>query len=99
VPQPPPPAPPPRAEPTPAPAQPVQTAGRFRIQITAVRAPVTAEALVAKLRRRGHFPVIVQEAGLYKVRIGDYATKPAAIAALPALKAKLGAGLFVVAEP
>jgi hypothetical protein len=43
--------------------------------------------------------VIVQEMGLYKVRIGDYATKPEAIAALPALKAKLGAGLFVVAEP
>jgi hypothetical protein len=43
--------------------------------------------------------VIVQEAGLYKVRIGDYATKPEAVAALPALKARLGAGLFVVAEP
>jgi DNA polymerase III subunit delta len=99
VPQPSTPAPPPRAEPPPAPAQPVQTAGRFRIQITAVRAPVTAEALAAKLRRQGHFPVIVQEAGLYKVRIGDYATKPEAIAALPALRAKLGAGLFVVAEP
>jgi len=60
---------------------------------------VTAAALVAKLRRQGHSPVIVQEAGLYKVRIGDYATKAEAGAALPALKARLGAGLFVVAEP
>jgi DNA polymerase-3 subunit delta len=105
LPEPTPPAPHPRAEPTPPPtstpppAQPVRTAARFRIQITAVRAPVTAEALVAKLRRQGHSPVIVQEMGLYKVRIGDYATKPEAVAALPALKAKLGAGLFVVAEP
>jgi hypothetical protein len=58
-----------------------------------------ADALAARLRRQGHFPVIVQEAGLYKVRLGNYATKPEAVAALPALKAKLGAGLFVVAEP
>jgi DNA polymerase-3 subunit delta len=99
LPQPAPPTTHPRAEPTPPVAQPVRTSGRYRIQITAVRAPVTAEALVAKLRRQGHSPVIVQEMGLYKVRIGDYATKQEAAAALPELKAKLGAGLFVVAEP
>ena len=80
-------------------ATPTPTAGRFRIQVTAVRAPVTAEALVAKLRKQGFAPVIVQDMGLYKVRIGDYATKPEAIAALPRLKAKLGGSLFVVAEP
>jgi DNA polymerase III subunit delta len=83
----------------PTPVQPVRTAGRFRIQITAVRVPATADALAAKLKRQGLAPVIIQDAGLYKVRIGDYATKPEAIAALPALRAKLGAGLFVVAEP
>jgi len=75
------------------------TAGRFRIQVTAVRAPVTAEALAAKLRRQGFTPVIVQDMGLYKVRIGDYATKQQAVADLPSLKAKLGGSLFVVAEP
>jgi cell division septation protein DedD len=64
-----------------------------------VRVPATAEALVAKLRRQGYAPVIFQDAGLYKVRIGDYPTKSAAVAALPELKAKLGGGLFVVAEP
>jgi cell division protein FtsN len=64
-----------------------------------VRTPVTAEALVAKLKRQGLAPVIVQEAGLYKVRVGDYATRPEAAAALPELKAKLGGSLFVVAEP
>ena len=55
--------------------------------------------LASRLRRQGHTPVIVPDAGLYKVRIGNYATRPDAVAALPALKAKLGAGLFVVAEP
>ena len=67
--------------------------------MTAVRAPVTAEALAAKLRRQGFTPVIVQDMGLYKVRIGDYATKQQAVADLPSLKAKLGGSLFVVAEP
>jgi hypothetical protein len=100
-----PPAPHPRAESTsppastPPPAQPVRAGGRFRIQVTAVRTPVTAEALVAKLRRQGFTPVIVQEIGLYKVRIGDYATKQEAAADLPVLKARLGSSLFVVAEP
>jgi cell division protein FtsN len=67
--------------------------------VTAVRTPVTAEALAAKLRRQGFTPVIVQDMGLYKVRIGDYATKQQALAVLPGLKAKLGGSLFVVAEP
>jgi len=93
------PAPPPRPEPTPAPAQPVRTAGRFRIQLTAVRVPATAEAMAAKLRRQGMAPVIVQEAGLYKVRVGDYTTKAEAVAVLPSLKARLGGSPFVVAEP
>ncbi len=79
--------------------QPARTGGRFRIQVSAVQTQSMADALAARLKRQGHFPMIFQEAGLYKVRLGNYATKPEAVAALPALKAKLGAGLFVVAEP
>jgi hypothetical protein len=105
--QPAPAAPPPQAAvPAPSPvdsppavATATAPAGRFRIQVTAVRTPVTAEALAAKLRRQGFTPVIVQDMGLYKVRIGDYATKQQALAVLPGLKAKLGGSLFVVAEP
>jgi hypothetical protein len=41
--------------------------------------------------------VIVQEGGLYKVRVGEYATKADALAALPGVKAKLGGSPFVVA--
>jgi cell division protein FtsN len=93
------PAPPPRPEPVPPPAQPVQTSGRFRVQITAVRVRRTAGAMAERLKQQGFSPVVVEEGGLYKVRVGDYATKPEAVAALPDLKAKLGGSLFVVAEP
>lgn len=99
-----PPAPPPaRPEPSAAPApvapRPAGASGRFRIQITAVRSAATAGALATKLSRQGFAPVVVEEGGLFKVRVGDYSTKPEAIAALPDLKAKLGGSPFVVAQP
>ncbi len=74
-------------------------ASRYRVQVTAVRTQSTAEATAARLRRQGLAAVVVQEAGLYKVRIGEYASRSEAMAALPDLKAKLGGSLFVVAEP
>lgn len=80
-------------------SRPAGTASRYRVQITAVRTPATAQALVAKLKKQGLAPVIVEESGLYKVRVGEYATRSEAAAVLPDLKAKLGGGLFVVAEP
>jgi DNA polymerase III subunit delta len=82
---------------TPRVTSPAAGATRFRIQVTAVRSQPTAQALIAKLKAKGFAPVVVEEGGLYKVRIGDYATKADAAAALPAAKAKLGASLFVVA--
>jgi cell division septation protein DedD len=72
-------------------------AGRFRIQITAVSSRSSAQEIVGKLQGRGFKAVIVQEGGLYKVRMGDYATKADAAAALPGVKAKLGGSPFVVA--
>jgi hypothetical protein len=45
-------------------------------------------------------PVVsVEEGGLYKVRVGSYATRPEAVADLPNIKAQLGGSPFVVAEP
>jgi DNA polymerase-3 subunit delta len=82
---------------TPRVMSPAAGATRFRIQVTAVRSQPTAQALIAKLKGKGFTPVVVEEGGLYKVRIGDYATKADAAAALPAAKAKLGGSLFVVA--
>jgi DNA polymerase-3 subunit delta len=71
---------------------------RFRIQITAVRSSAAAEAIASKLKARGLTAITVQEAGLYKVRVGDYPTKAEAVAAIPGIKARLGGSPFVVAE-
>jgi DNA polymerase-3 subunit delta len=83
---------------TPPVAQAARPAQRFRIQITAVRTAAAAESIASKLKARGLSAVTVQEGGLYKVRLGEYATKADAVAALPAIKAKLGGSPFVVAE-
>ena len=80
-------------------SRPPGSAGRFRIQITAVRSPAAAAAAAARLQAQGLVPVMFEEGGLFKVRVGDYATRPEAAAALPDLKAKLGGSPFVVAEP
>ena len=71
-------------------------ATHYRIQITAVRTKATAESAAATLRSKGFDPITVEEAGLYKVRIGDYRTKAEAAAAVPQIKAKLGGSPFVV---
>ncbi len=71
-------------------------ATHYRIQITAVRSKATAESVAGKLKSKGFDPITVEEAGLYKVRIGDYRTKAEAAAAVPQVKAKLGGSPFVV---
>jgi hypothetical protein len=90
---------PPQAEPAPAVSRPAGSTGRFRVQITAVRSPAAAAAAAARLKAQGLAPVTVEEGGLFKVRVGDYATRPEAAAVVPDLKAKLGGSPFVVAEP
>jgi DNA polymerase-3 subunit delta len=83
---------------TPPTRQAARPSGRFRIQITAVRTAAAAADITRKLKARGLAPVTVQEGGLYKVRLGEYASKAEAAAALPEIKAKLGGSPFVVAE-
>jgi DNA polymerase-3 subunit delta len=75
-----------------------RSAPRFRIQITAVRTAAAAQSIIAKLKARGLRAMTVEENGLYKVRIGDYATKAEALAAVPEIKGKVGGSPFVVAE-
>lgn len=89
----------PRAEPAPVASRPAGSTGRFRVQITAVRTGAAAAAVTARLKARGLASVTVEEGGLFKVRVGDYPTRPEAVAALPDLKARLGGSPFVVAEP
>jgi cell division protein FtsN len=77
----------------------VPSPGRFRSQVTAVRTAAAADAIAKKLSARGLAAVAVEEGGLYKVRVGSYASKAEAVAAIPEIKAKLGGSPFVVAEP
>ena len=50
------------------------------------------------MKAKGLDARVVEEGGLFKVRVGSYATKPDAIADLPNIKAQLGGSPFVVAE-
>jgi DNA polymerase III subunit delta len=85
--------------PTARPAPPLPSGGRFRVQVTAVRTAAAADAIARRLGTRGLAAVAVEEGGLYKVRVGNYASRAEAVAAIPAIKAKLGGSPFVVAEP
>jgi cell division septation protein DedD len=87
-----------RTETVPA-AKPPDASIRYRVQITAVRSVATAQSMAAKLKSRGFDDVVlVEEGGLYKVRVGSYGTKAEAAADLPGIKAKLGGSPFVVTE-
>jgi DNA polymerase-3 subunit delta len=92
--------PPPRTVPPPvAPTPPPPASARFRIQVTAVRTQAGAEKIAKSISAKGFDARVVEVDGLYKVRIGSYATRADAIAALPDIKAQLGGSPFVVAEP
>jgi DNA polymerase-3 subunit delta len=85
--------------PTARPAPTLPSGGRFRVQITAVGTAAAAHTIARKLNARGLAAVTVEEGGLYKVRVGNYASRADAVAALPKIKAKVGGSPFVVAEP
>jgi predicted Zn-dependent protease len=79
----------------PASPQPV----RFRVQIAAVATPGAADDAASKAEGLGFPTVIVRERGYYKVRVGEFATRQEALAAVPKLKAGVGGSPFIVAEP
>lgn len=68
----------------------------FRIQVAAVNTRAAADSIVRRLKARGEDAIVVADKGLYKVRIGAYATRAAAVAALPAVRKKLAGQPFVV---
>jgi cell division septation protein DedD len=72
---------------------------RFRIQVTAVRTRSAAEDIAMNLRGKRLDARVVEDGGLYKVRVGSYATRGEAAADVPKVKAQLGGSPFVVAEP
>jgi septal ring-binding cell division protein DamX len=81
------------------PRRPAAPSPRFRIQVAAVATPGAADDAASKAEGLGFPAVIVRERGLYKVRAGEFATRQAAQAAVPKLKARIGGSPFVVAEP
>jgi cell division septation protein DedD len=85
--------------PAPAPAATQPTRTVYRVQIAAVGSRKAAEDAARKARPLGLTVVTVQQGSLYKVRVGEYATREAAQTAASSLKAKLGGSPFVVSEP
>ena len=91
-----------RADSAPAPASaPAAAEPRppaFRIQIAAVNTAAAADSIAARARATGAETVVVHEAPYYKVRVGGYATRAEAAAALPAVRARFRGTPFVVVQ-
>jgi hypothetical protein len=81
------------------PRRPAAPPPRFRVQIAAVATPGAADDAASKAEGLGFPSVIVREHGYYKVRVGEFATRQEALAAVPKLKAGVGGSPFIVAEP
>jgi cell division septation protein DedD len=75
-----------------APAKPV-----FRIQVAAVNTRAAADSIAMRTKAAGFESVVASEKGLFKVRVGRYATRADAQAALPGVRAKVGGQPFIVA--
>jgi hypothetical protein len=71
----------------------------YRIQIAAVGNKAAANDAERKARKLGLTVRTLHEKKLYKVRVGQYATRAEAQAAAAGLKVKLGGTPFVVSEP
>ncbi len=81
------------------PAGPPPRPPAFRIQIAAVNTPAAADSIAGRARAGGvDTVVVVREAPFYKVRVGSYATRAAAAAALPGVRARFRGAPFVVAD-
>lgn len=79
-------------------ARPARAAGYY-VQLSAVATQPAATAEVARFRRAGLKPVILRESGLYKIRIGPYAARAEANAALAQARSRFGGRPFVVHLP
>jgi septal ring-binding cell division protein DamX len=71
----------------------------YRIQVAAVGNKAAANDAERKARALGLTVKTVHDKKLYKVRVGQYATRAEAQAAAAGLKVKLGGTPFVVSEP
>ena len=84
-----------KPEPTPSPSR----APAWRIQVIAAGSATDADAQLLRVTRAGFDGIVVREGNFHKVRVGSFATRAEAVAALARVKAKLGGQPFVVHDP
>jgi hypothetical protein len=86
----------------PAPADPAAAAGTARlvyaVQAAAVGSAAAADEAMRRLADAGYKPRVVREDGLFKVRVGEFTTRPQAQALQADLRTKFGGQPFVVEE-
>jgi Uncharacterized protein conserved in bacteria len=73
--------------------------GQYSVQIAAYNVKSQANAMVAKLKKKGYEARVSGSSAPFRVRIGRYATQAQATAVMRSLKAKLIDGFVVKAEP
>jgi septal ring-binding cell division protein DamX len=100
----------PAPAPTPVPASAARDTSRhaagggpttYAVQVLAVKSAPQVDETLTRLKAMG-FPsprVVRDTSGLFKVRVGQYATREEAQRALSQIKARLGGQPFIVAEP
>jgi tetratricopeptide (TPR) repeat protein len=74
------------------------TALGFAVQIAAVATPAAADEIMQQVHAAGFAPRVVRDAGLFKVRVGRYATREEAQRLQADIRRKLGGSPFVVEE-
>jgi septal ring-binding cell division protein DamX len=74
--------------------------GTFSVQVLAVKSAPQVDDVLSRLKVMGFDARVVRDTtGLFKVRVGRYATRDEAQQALGRLKTKLGGQPFIVEEP
>lgn len=80
-----------------APPAAVRLAPSYGVQVAAVRTRRAADELMQRLSEAGYAPHVVEDAdGLFKVRVGKFATRAETEALVSELKAKVGGNPFIV---
>jgi cell division septation protein DedD len=83
----------------PAPSAP-SAAASYAVQVLAVKSAAQVDEMLTRLKVMGFEARVVRDtSGLFKVRVGRYATRDEAIRAQRRLRARLGGQPFVVEEP
>lgn len=93
-------APAPTGDTTPAAASGTGAPAAYAVQVLAVKSAAQVDEMLTRLKVMGFDARVVRDtSGLFKVRVGRYATREDAVKAQRRLKTRLGGQPFVVEEP